>query len=102
MQENRIEFLPSAWQDLGEIADRRLQLNDPRAAEQITDNILSAVEGLSRFPSIGSPHPDPVLAKSGFRKLVCRKYVVIYRLIGSTVYLYRIVHGIAEYPKLLY
>ena len=23
MQENRIEFLPSAWQDLGEIAERR-------------------------------------------------------------------------------
>lgn len=102
MQENRIEFLPSAWQDLGEIADRRLQSSDPTSAEQITTGILNAIEGLSRFPTIGSPHPDPVLARNGYRKLVCRKYVVIYRAIGSTVYLYRIVHGIAEYPKLLY
>lgn len=102
MQENRIEFLLSAWQDLGEIADRRLQLNDPGSAEQITDNILSAVEGLSRFPSMGSPHPDPVLARLGYRKLVCQKYVVVYRFIEPTVYLYRIVHEFAEYPKLLY
>lgn len=101
MQENRIEFLPSAWQDLGEIAERRWR-NAPCSAEQITGNILCAVDGLSHFPNMGSPHPDPVLAKAGFRKLACRKYVVVYQAVGLTVYLYRIVHGITEYPKLLY
>ena len=41
MQENRIEFLPSAWQDLGEIAERRWR-NAPCSAEQITGNAQAA------------------------------------------------------------
>lgn len=102
MPEFRIEFLPSAWQDLNKIADLHLQLVGAESAEQITDEILDAIDGLSRFPYMGALHPDPVLARMEYRKLVCRKYVAVYRVMESTVYLYRIVNGITDYPKLLY
>lgn len=102
MPEYRIEFLPSAWQDLTKIADLHLQLVGPESAERITDEILDAIDGLSRFPYMGPLHPDPVLARMEYRKLVCRKYVAVYRVMDSTVYLYRIVNGLTDYPKLLY
>ena len=102
MPEYRIEFLPSAWQDLTKIADLHLQLVGPESAERITDEILDAIDGLSRFPYMGPLHPDPVLARMEYRKLVCHKYVAVYRVMDSTVYLYRIVNGLTDYPKLLY
>ena len=47
-------------------------------------------------------HPDPILAASGYRKLVLTKtYVAIYKLIGDTVYVYAIVNGTTDYPRLL-
>ena len=102
MTEHQIEFLPTAWQDLVKISDLHLQLVGPDSAERITDEILDAIEGLARFPYMGPLHPDPVLARMEYRKLVCRKYIVIYRVIEATVYIYRIVSGITDYPKLLY
>ena len=102
MPEYRIEFLPSAWQDLNKIADLHLQLVGAESAERITDEILDAIDGLSRFPYMGALHPDPVLARMEYRNLVRRKYVAVYRVMESTVYLYRIVNGITDYPKLFY
>lgn len=51
---------------------------------------------------MGQTHPDPILAASGYRKLVLTKtYVAIYKLIGDTVYIYAIVNGTTDYPRLL-
>ena len=51
---------------------------------------------------MGQTHPDPMLAASNVRKLVLTKtYVAIYKIEGDTVYSYRIVNGMTDYPKLL-
>ena len=51
---------------------------------------------------MGQTHPDPILAANGYRKLVLAKtYVAVYKVIGSTVYIYTIVKGAADYPRLL-
>ena len=51
---------------------------------------------------MGPLHPDPELAVLGYRKLVLSKiYVAVYRVIGNVVYVYRIVNGTTDYPKLL-
>ena len=45
---------------------------------------------------------QPILAAQGYRKLVLNKtYVAVYKMIGDTVYIYRIVNGAMDYPKLL-
>ena len=51
---------------------------------------------------MGPPHTDPELAIQGYRKLVLTKiYVAVYRVIDNVVFVYRIVNGTTDYPKLL-
>jgi toxin ParE1/3/4 len=51
---------------------------------------------------MGQTHPDPVLAANGFRKIVVSSpYVCIYKVFDDTIYIYRIVNGKTDYPKLL-
>ena len=70
------------------------------------DNIhksrLFPLARLRSFPLLGQIHPDPLLASKGFRKLVLMQtYVAVYKAEGDTVYVYRIVNGRTDYPKLL-
>ena len=62
----------------------------------------TTINRLRDFPLMGQTHPDPILAASGYRKLVLTKtYVAIYKLIEDTVYVYAIVNGTTDYPRLL-
>ena len=102
MVEFHLQFLPAAVEDLDKIADYYLQLNGADSAERITDQILETVEHLERYPHLGSLHPDPVLASMEYRRIVSGNYVCVYRVIGDTVVIYRIVNGRTDYPRLFY
>lgn len=99
MPKFRVEILPLAWQDLNNIADYHLQMAGKSSAEKITNRILDYLEKLQSFPLIGSIHPDPVLSKMEYRKILCGDYICIYRLIDKSVYIYRILHQSTNYPK---
>ena len=99
MPKCQVKLLPSAWEDLDRIADYHLMMVGPASAEKITDAILDTVETLGDFPYMGPLHPDPVLAGREFRKVLCGNYVCVYRVIEPDLYVYRIVHGAADYPK---
>lgn len=72
----------------------------PKSASKITDKLLDSIEELGDYPMIGAEHPDSDLSKRGYRKLVCGEYICVYRIIDNTVYIYRVVHGATDYPKL--
>jgi toxin ParE1/3/4 len=98
----QIEFLPSAWEDLESIADFHLNEVGPASAEKITNQILDAIELLQAFPYSGAIHPDAELAYREYRKLVLSKtYVAIYRVVDDIIFIYRIVNGATDYPRLL-
>ena len=40
------------------------------------------------------------LRKLGYRFIVVEKYIIIYRLIGNTVFVYHIFDGRSDYPSL--
>lgn len=102
MPKCRVELLGAAWLDVDKISDFHLENVGAASAQRITDEIMDSVENLSEFPHMGPPHPDPELAVLGYRKLVLTKtYVAVYRIIGDVVYVYRIVNGATDYPKLL-
>lgn len=102
MPKCRVELLDTAWRDIDAISDFYLEKVGVLSAQNITDTILDGVEGLAEFPYMGPIHPDPELAVQGYRKLVLTKtYVAVYRVIDDTVYVYRIVNGATDYPKLL-
>ena len=47
----KIEYLPSALLDLTEIADYiGVKLNNPDAAERLSDNIVSTIDKLAEMP----------------------------------------------------
>ena len=49
-----------------------------------------------------SASPLFVMKMDNYRKLVLTKtYVAVYKVIDGTVYVYRVVNGATDYPKLL-
>lgn len=94
-------ILTPAWQDIDRISDLHLMLVGPKSAEEITDKLLDNIALLAEQPYMGALHPDPFLAEHQYRKLICGKYVCIYKVIDQTVYVYRIVDGRTDYSKLL-
>lgn len=101
-QKSKLDFLQPAKDDILGIAGFHLEQVDPLSARKITDTIIDALDRLAIYPLIGQTHPDPVLASKGYRKLVVSKqYVCIYRVFPDSVYIYRIVNGATDYPKLI-
>lgn len=97
----RLEILTPAWQDIDRISDLHLLLVGPQSAQKITDKLLDTIALLASQPYMGALHPDPFLAQREYRKIICGNYVCVYKVIGTTVYVYRVVDGRTDYPKLL-
>ena len=90
-------ILQSAWNDLAEIADYLMRASGERIAEETTDAILDTIELLGATPFLGPLHHDRVLQQLGYRKLVCGKYVCVYRIVDDIPVVYRVFHGRQHY-----
>ena len=101
MAEYRVEISLAAWQDIDKISDFYLAIAGAASAQKITDKILDTLELLGSFPYMGAQHPDPALAQREFRKVICGDYVCVYKVLETSVYVYRIVNGKTDYPRLL-
>ena len=95
-------LLTPAQRELEEIARVYLELAGADSARTITDQILDSLERLKTYPLSGSLPRDRWLKEMGFRVVICGKFIAVYRLIGSTVYVYHIAHGASDYPKLFH
>ena len=90
----KLEYLAPAVSDFEEIVKYHIAQVGVPSARKIYALMETAINKLSDFPLLGQIHPDPLLAAQGYRKLVLNQtYVAIYRIIGDTVYIYRIVNG---------
>lgn len=98
----RVEILPSAWEDLQAIEDYYLIQFDAETALRVSDNILDVIQRLEDFPDSGSRTPDDWLNEQGYRMVICKKHVAIYRVIDMSVYIYHILDTQTEYTKLFY
>ena len=88
--------------DMEEIVKYHLTQVGSVSSRRIYNLMKKEISKLENFPLMGRLHPDPLLAADGYRKLVLTDtYVAVYRLIGGTVYIYRIVNGRTDYPRLL-
>ena len=102
MPKCRVEILTPAWRDIDRISDFHLLKVGPQSAERITDQLLDTIDLLEEHPYMGPLHPDPVLAQNEYRKVICGNYICVYKVIDTTVYIYRIVDGRTDYPRLFY
>lgn len=99
---SKLVYLSPAQSDFEEIVKYHILEVGTVSARQISSAMEATINRLMDFPLMGQTHPDPILAANGFRKLILTKtYVAIYKLIDDTVYIYRIVNGRTDYPRLL-
>jgi len=96
----KVEILPTAWEDLKHIEDWYLLQFGVETALKVSDHILDAIERLENYSDSGSLTPDEWLSQQGYRMVICRKHVIIYRQIKKTVYVYQIADTKTEYTKL--
>jgi plasmid stabilization system protein ParE len=97
---HKLVILTPAQRELEEIASVYLELVGPASARNITNRIYDALERLRDFPRIGVMLRDDVLQAIGYRMLICDKHICIYRLLENTIYVYHIVDGRSNYPRL--
>lgn len=94
--------MPSAWEDLKKIEDYYILQFDVPTAIKVSDHILDVIERLEEFPDSGSLTPDEWLNEQGYRMVICKKHIAIYRVIKETVFVYHIADTQTEYTKLFY
>lgn len=95
-------ILSSAWEDLKRIEDYYLIQFGTETAIKVSDHILDTIERLEVFPDSGSLTPDEWLNDQGYRMVICKKHIVIYKQIRSEIYVYHIADSQTEYTKLFY
>lgn len=99
---HKVEILPSAWEDLKKIENYYAIQFDVETAIKVSDHILDVIERLEEFPDSGSLTPDKWLNDRGYRMMICKNHVAIYKVIGDSVYIYHIADTQTEYTKLFY
>lgn len=75
---------------------------DVKTATKVSNSILNTIERLEEFPDSGSLTPDTWLNEQGYRMIISKKHVAIYRRIEDTIYIYHIADTQTEYTKLFY
>lgn len=99
---HRVEILPSAWEDLKKIEDYYILQFDVPTALKVSNHILDTIERLEQFPDSGSTALDDWLNEQGYRMVICKKHIAIYRVIHEAVYVYHITDTQTDYTKLFY
>lgn len=99
---NKLLYAPEALQDLDDIGEYiSEELSSPRAAHKILTEICSTIDLLSINPLMGANLSALTNIVSDYRYLVVRKYLVFYRIKGSTIYIDRILYSRRNYLSIL-
>ena len=99
METYEVHFLQEVLDDLEEIILHTAQ-SSCTAAIRLHDKIMEKANDLSIFPKRGRTVPDKKMANTGYRILMVKPYIAFYRVVNSSVFIYRVVHGTSNYPAL--
>ena len=102
VSEARKRLRERASEDLKKIEDYYILQFDVQTALKVSDHILDTIERLEQFPDSGSATPDDWLNEQGYRMVICKKHIAIYRVIHEIVYVYHIADTQTDYTKLFY
>lgn len=103
MKNNKYQLciLAPAQHELENIALIHKELAGAKSAQKIIDFIYKRLELLETNPNMGLDCKDRELKIEGYRMLVCKNYLCFYRLINTQIFVYHIVDGRTNYPKLI-
>lgn len=100
MSKYKIKILQIAREDIGEIFYYIAEESSKSALEMI-DKIINQIDTLSELPFIGKIVQDNELAKQEYRMMIIDSYIAFYKVIDDEVVVYRVLHGMRDYPDLL-
>ena len=100
MGKYKIKILQISREDIGEIFFY-IAAESPTLALAMTEKIIDKIDTLAEFPLIGKIVPNNELAKQEYRMLIINSYIVFYKIIDDEVVVYRVLHGMRDYPDLL-
>ncbi len=95
-----VEYLPLAYDDLEDIFSYIIA-DDPKAAEDLLNEIDAAILHLEEFPDMGVTPKNRRLANRGYKILIVKAYLIFYVVAGDIVEIRRIVSGKRNYTNLL-
>lgn len=93
----KIRILQIAREDIAEIY-LYIATDSPNLALATTEKIIDKIDTLAELPLIGKIVPDKELSKQKYRMLIIDSYIVFY---DDEVVVYRVLHGMRDYPQLL-
>lgn len=99
-----VRYLPIARQDFVDIVRYiSIVLQNPAAAERLTEQLIDAVEGLSHFPYANPVYIPIKPLKREYRKLSVKNYLVFYSVDEARheVTIYRAIYARRNYEKVL-
>lgn len=99
-----VKLLPVAAADFEETAHYiRVKLANISAAKALVDELYHALEQLKTHPMIGPMVEDELLAAGGYRKLVVKNFLALYKLDSERkqVIVMRIIYGGRDYRNIL-
>jgi len=99
-QKFKIEYLPSAANDLTEIVNYIKNDNQP-AEINLVSKIDESISHLSQFPYLGSSPKDIRLYSLGYRMLIIENYIVFYVVLEDIVEIRRVISGKRKYSFLI-
>jgi len=102
MQRYETILTEDAERDISEIFDYIAEHDSLGAANHVLDRGERAIDDLSSFPERGSfPKELIALGIRDYRQVLFGPYRLIYRVIGTSVYIYLIVDGRRDMQSLL-
>ena len=100
MKKYEIVISSAAEDDLNNVHEHISQ-DDPVAADRTVDGIIKSLRRLETFPLSSPLVPDEELSREMYRVLRCGNYLCFYRIVGTSIHVYRVIHGAREYSVLL-
>jgi toxin ParE1/3/4 len=98
----RVFLTNSASRDLADIDDYLCTHDSPQSADQVLGKIEEALNSLAELPERGSyPRELVELGIREYREIYFKPYRIIYRVLGTTIYVYVIADGRRDMQSLL-
>ena len=96
----QIRFLKIAEEDFTEIISY-IAVDNPKAANTITNKIEEELELLSKNPLLGRIPRDEEIRKLRYRYLIVQNHIIFYTIENKTIYIHRILHSARDYKSIL-
>ena len=95
-----VRVLRRAQRDLVEI-QTYVWRDNPAAAERLVEDLLKQIERLGDLPLRGALPKDSRLRAVSYRYVARGEFLIFYKVLPSSVRVYRVLHGRRRYQHLL-